>query len=182
MFMRQIYLLAAYISLASVPSLAADPPPKPATTTSSERKTYYIHDWVAFPTLSGKELSSGDSIEIKAQRGTGMIVVFLASWCLPCQNLMPEILEIEKSLHPLQVKVTYIFAHDAESDALGFAAEYGISKPILADHELLKAFKNPPLPSLYLGDRNTWLVGRWHEPTPDDLLKIKALVKGMTYF
>jgi thiol-disulfide isomerase/thioredoxin len=111
-----------------------------------------------------------------------MIVVFLASWCVPCQNLMPAISEIEKALHPSQVKVAYVFAHDAESDALGFAAEYGINQPILADHELLKAFKNPPLPSIYLGDRNTWLAGRWHEPTPDDLVKLKGLVKGMTYF
>lgn len=157
--------------------------PSHASAEQAAQKTVYQHGWRSFPKLTGENLMTGEAVEVNPERGQAVVAFFLASWCVPCQKLTPTLLDLAKNKHSSQYKLYFIFAHDTKSDAQGFAKEYQLHENIiLADHDLLAAFKNPPLPSIYLSDRNTWLLSRWLEPTDKDIEQLRRISDMMTVF
>ncbi len=143
----------------------------------------YQHTWMDFPKLTGEDVLTGQTVSISPHRGQVIIAFFLASWCVPCQKITPSLIDLAKSKQKSQLQIYFIFAHDAKSDAQGFAKEYQLNENIiLADHDLLAAFKNPPLPSIFLSDRNTWLLSRWLEPSDKDMGQLRRISDLMTIF
>ena len=65
---------------------------------------------------------------------------------------------LEEKFNQHASKFVYIFAHDTKSDAKKFAKTVNFSNSLLADHDLLKSFKNPDLPAVFVKDRNGWLL------------------------
>jgi thiol-disulfide isomerase/thioredoxin len=89
------------------------------------------------------------------------VLVFLASWCVPCQQQIREFKRIEAKYHDRFTDFVYIFAHDTENDARGFSNVYKVDKnSMMASAGALEAFHQPELPSYYVADRYSWLVLR----------------------
>ncbi len=131
----------------------AGPPPS--------KTDHYVHRWLAFPTVTALNLGRERAEEIKPVPGRVTILVFLASWCVPCQQQIREFKKIEDKYRDQYTDFVYIFAHDTESDARGFSKVYQLgSNAMLASASVLEAFHQPELPSFYVSDRYKWLVMR----------------------
>lgn len=142
---------------------------------------YYVHQWVRLPTLRGVDLQ-GKPVTQKPLKGLIEVVVFVASWCIQCQELSAYVTNLQKKYRDLNTRFTYIFSHDLREDALGFAKNYNISQGIIASHDILKAYHNPELPSLYLSDRHGWLLARFPQATPKDLKTIDSMLALLTSY
>lgn len=139
----------------------------------------YVHKWVKFPSFAG-ELLTGSRLEIKPHRGQAEVVIFLASWCRPCQMLINEFKSLEERYSKLHTRFTYVFAHDTRQDAEAFSKHTKLSghNTLLANPKLLRQFKQPELPSIYVADRTRWLVARYVPVKRDDLAELDDFLRG----
>ncbi len=130
--------------------------PLPAT-----RSGHYVHHWLSFPEIHGRDLISGEKFLYQPKPGRAIVVVFLASWCLPCQQMVPSLKEMEKKFSDRYTDFLYVFAHDTEPDAKGFVQQYKLGQNVvLGSAALLETFHQPELPTVYVGDRFNWMVMR----------------------
>lgn len=144
--------------------------------------TEYVHSWIAMPEISATDVKTGEEITVKPQYGEALVLVFIASWCVPCQNMVPELKKIEKAYSNVHTRFIYVFSHDTKSDAQGFMNDYGIDHAVLASKDLLKNFKNPELPSIYLSDRYKWMATRYVNTKPSDLVALRETLRLITGF
>ncbi|MEZ4742369.1 MAG: hypothetical protein R3B45_07975 [Bdellovibrionota bacterium] len=131
----------------------------------------YVHTWIRFPTAIGKSLSGGN-VTVKPVTGIVTIFFFIASWDVKSQEILFKLKEIEKKYKNLDANFVYIFTHDTYEDATAFAKEYDIEDGIIASHEINKAFHNPKVPSIYIGDREGWLSTRFLDVKQQDLKEL----------
>ncbi|MCB0077983.1 MAG: TlpA family protein disulfide reductase [Anaerolineales bacterium] len=77
------------------------------------------------PVLGGEETT------LQAWKGTGIVLNFWATWCGPCREEMPLLVEYANS-HP-EIAVIGVNSQEDAETAQAFVEEYGISFPILLD-------------------------------------------------
>jgi thiol-disulfide isomerase/thioredoxin len=143
----------------------------------------YVHKWLAFPAISGAGLPQADGQrEVAPQPGRLTVLLFLASWCEPCQQLVPKFRQVEKRYARLPVDFHYLFVHDTLEDAGGFMKEFGIARGVLGNNDILKTFHNPDLPSIYVGDRHGWLMKRYIKAGPDAVVELDELLKYLAAY
>ena len=141
----------------------------------------YIHNWIAMPSFAAPLLPhGGEQLKITATPGRALVLVFLASWCEPCQQRLPEILTLDKKYSRINTDFIYVFAHDTPQDAEGFMQEFKIPQAVLASYEALKAYHNPELPSIYVGDRQGWLAARYLDVKSEDIEKLDHFLQYLT--
>ena len=143
----------------------------------------FWQSWVPMLGFDALRLQGGvDTKRIDPTEGRMLIVVFLASWCVPCQQLMPDIIRLEKRYQALNTDVVYVFAHDTREDAESFIKEFKLQNGYLASMDVFKIFHNPELPTIYVGDRRKWLAARYVKATKEDVAKLDELAKYLTAF
>jgi thiol-disulfide isomerase/thioredoxin len=143
----------------------------------------YVHKWIPFPPFLGAALPKADGQRtIEPQAGRATVVLFLASWCEPCQRLVPKFRDLEKRYSRLSVDFHYVFTHDTLEDAGGFMKEFGIESGVLGSLEILKTYHNPDLPTIYLGDRHGWLMGRYVKAGPEAVEQLDEVLKYLTAY
>ena len=96
------------------------------------------------PTLDGAEVS------LSQFRGQPMVINFWASWCLPCREEMPKLVQSYEAHKAegfmlLGVNLTY---SDSVPDAQAFASEFKITFPVLLDKEGVVAEKMYQIPGI----------------------------------
>ncbi len=137
--MRALWLIAAVVLLTAC---AADPPTTPAVGVVAPDFT--------LPALDGGEVALRD------QRGKVVIVNFWATWCPPCENETPRLVEWRQrygdDLEILGVDTLY---QDSRVAVEEFAARYAIPYPILLDEsgDVAKQWEARFLPRSYVIDR-----------------------------
>ena len=142
----------------------------------------YVQHWVPMLGFSAAPVGSSEQEQVQPRPGRALVVVFLASWCEPCQQLMPEILRLEKHYNKLNTDFVYVFTHDTGDDAAGFMKEFALEHAYLANQDVLKIYHNPELPTIYVGDRHKWLAGRFVNVSQQDLAKLDNLLRPMTAY
>lgn len=155
-----------------------------AAAESQEITDRYVHRWMPLPKLTGSHLAQnipvGNQKNITARKGRATVILFLASWCEPCQQLITEFRRLETLYTPLDTDFVYVFMHDTREDALGFMKEYRIENAVLGNQEILKSYHNPELPSMYVADRRGWMATRVQKASGKDLAALDELMKKMT--
>jgi thiol-disulfide isomerase/thioredoxin len=156
----------------------AEPAAAPSTRTSQ-----YAHKWIPMPTFTASALPHhADQRTVGPARGRVLVLVFLASWCEACQQVTPRLREIEQRYGRLNTDFVYVFAHDTPQDAEGFMQEFKLPAGVLASYEALKAYNNPELPSVYVGDRRGWLTTRYVNIAEPQIQKLSDLLRYLTAF
>ncbi len=113
-----------------------------------------------------------------AERGYVLVTMFLASWCLPCQQIIRDTLELEEKYRGRHTKFLYVFAQDTLIDAQGFQKAYKLGdNAALADGKILESFHQPELPSFYISDRNQWMTMRRLAAEKGDLIEIDQFLE-----
>ena len=138
----------------------------------------YLHSWLSFPKIAMTRLSDERRYTYSIERGQALVTMFLASWCLPCQQIIRDTLELENKYHNRHTRFLYVFAHDTLADAQGFQKAYKLGDNAgLAEGKLLDTFHQPELPSFYVGDRNGWMTLRRLAATKKDLIEIDEFLE-----
>lgn len=155
-------------------------PPEPPKPKGPSRK-YNPGKIIAFPSFEGDVVGQGTPLSFKPRQGHATMIIFIASWCEPCQLLMPDLKQLARKYSALNTDVFFIFAHDTKPDATGFAKEHQLSSPaIMANMELLKVFKNPELPSVYIGDKWGYMADRFINTKKSDIDRIDNMMGKIT--
>ena len=170
--------------------LNAESKPAPAKAEASlaitqERTDIYIHKWISMPELSGRPIGDPNTQFVhKPTYGRVTVAVFLASWCETCQEQMEYINRIEQKYNAQFTDFVYIFVSDLDADVAAFSEEFKIldSTRIHGDIELLKSFKNPPLPSIYVADRFGWIGNRYNVTSSKEIDQLDHYLKLITAF
>jgi thiol-disulfide isomerase/thioredoxin len=91
--------------------------------------------------LSGETLD-GETLDVADWRGQVVVVNVWGSWCGPCREEAPDLVEVYESTRTLPVQFVGIDVRDGRSSALAFQRRYGIRYPSFFDEEgrLLLAF------------------------------------------
>lgn len=87
----------------------------------------------AAPEFSLPALDGGDSIKLGELRGQVVVVNFWASWCIPCRQEHPVLLEAARTYEPRGVKFVGIAYNDKPEDSQRWLNELGKSYPSLID-------------------------------------------------
>ncbi len=157
----------------------APAPPK------QERVDVYMHKWLVMPNLSGRPVGDPNAQFVhKPTPGRVTVAVFLASWCETCQEQMEFIHRLEEKYNNLFTDFIYVFVSDLDADVAAFSEEFKIagSTRIHGDIDLLKSFKLPPLPSIYVADRYGWIGNRYKISTAKEVEQLDQHLKLMTAF
>lgn len=146
---------------------------------SSVATSEYVHKWVQFPDIQGTFLLSRDSVQ-SAPEGTVDVVVFVATWCIKCQQIIPEVEKLKSQYEARGFRFLYVFSHDLEQDIQEFLQVYHIPDTLVANDPFLKAFHNPEVPSIYVSDRKGWIVARFIQASSQDLETLKTLLYSLS--
>lgn len=147
-----------------------------------EPSDHYVHRWIPMPSFSATEVLTQEPTKVEVKTGRAQVILFLASWCEPCQALMGDYIRLQKKYSRLNTDFIYVFAHDTKDDAEGFMKEYGMKQGFLANHDVLKAFHNPELPTVYVADRHGWLATRMVKATNKEVQDLAEFLKPITAY
>jgi thiol-disulfide isomerase/thioredoxin len=123
---------------------------------------------------------SGESQAISQWRGNVLIVNFWATWCAPCQEEIPEFIEMQETYGDQGLLFIGI-AIDREEMVVAFSEDFGINYPVLIEapgaSSLLEATGNPQaaLPYTLVINRDGEIVetylGRVHQEKLEKVFK-----------
>lgn len=189
MRIRDFFHIFAVLGLLSIPGVAGELDNPRLWDRETMRKRAegliltddYVHHWINYPAIQGMTLK-GQTRQEDREYGFAYVDFFLASWCIPCQKITNKFIEITKKYAEANVKFNFIFAHDHQQDATSFAKVYAIDDGFLANHEILKNFHNPPLPTIYVGDRDGWFLTRFSKANEKDLEALDELLNETVTF
>ncbi|HUA95465.1 MAG TPA: TlpA disulfide reductase family protein [Acidimicrobiales bacterium] len=97
----------------------------------------------AVPTFSLASLEGGDSVGVPANgggNGTPAVLLFFASWCVPCQAEIPQIAHLYSQERDgrsrlAAVRVVGVDGSDPPASALAFVQRSGVSFPVGRDSD-----------------------------------------------
>jgi thiol-disulfide isomerase/thioredoxin len=186
--MSQLLLLIVFLLTLMSAATARAETSKETPTTASEAKTqsgpkreYNPGKVLSFPNFSGESLLNGETLAFNSKRGHSVVVIFIASWCEPCQVLMPELKQLARKHSHASNHVYFVFAHDTKQDAAAFSKEHQLKFPaLMANVDILTHFKNPELPSVYIGDKWGYLADRFIKVQKDDIDALDNVISNIT--
>lgn len=87
----------------------------------------------AAPDFALAQLEAADSISLSSLRGSVVVVNFWASWCIPCRDEHPVLLDATRKYEPKGVKFIGIAYNDKPEDSKRWLEELGKAYPSLLD-------------------------------------------------
>jgi thiol-disulfide isomerase/thioredoxin len=181
-----------FFTFLSQPAFASSEPAAPAHGEEKKEESkpvekaasrWYVHKWSKFPDVLGIDLLSDQPSVYAPKYGKAIVAIFTASWCEKCQQMMPRLKTMQSRLDSKIIDIKYIFVHDTKEDAKGFATEYKIiGDSILGQHDVLKNFKNPELPAVFVGDRYEWLAKRYTKIDTKQIEDVESFLNLITAF
>jgi cytochrome c biogenesis protein CcmG/thiol:disulfide interchange protein DsbE len=79
------------------------------------------------------ERLGGGQLRLSDLQGSPVLLNFWASWCPPCKNEMPDIVDQYERYKGQGLVVVAVNLQEADSKVSDFAAEYGMDFPIVID-------------------------------------------------
>lgn len=103
------------------------------------------------------QTADGQTITLSDLRGRPVLVNLWTSWCPPCRQEMPAMQKAYTDFHDQGFEILAVNATDQDSlpDALQFAADLGLTFPILLDNqgEVSRLYLLRSLPTSFFIDR-----------------------------
>jgi cytochrome c biogenesis protein CcmG, thiol:disulfide interchange protein DsbE len=84
------------------------------------------------PPFTLPPLGGGTAVSQESLRGRPLVINFWASWCVPCVQEHPALLQAARQ-YGREVTFLGILYEDTEADAQAFLAEHGVAFPSLVD-------------------------------------------------
>ena len=119
------------------------------------------------PALAGTTLG-GSHFSLAQDRGHYVYVNFFASWCPPCQQEEPALIDFafRQRRAPTGARMVSVVFNDTVGDARAFASQWGIEWPVVPDDggAIANRFGVGSPPMTFLVDPAGTVVGTWEGP------------------
>lgn len=94
------------------------------------------------PTLVGTTLA-GEPLDVASYRGKVVVLNFWASWCPPCREEAPALIDVAEQTQAMGVQFVGVNIKDDKPSAIAFERKAGVPYPSLHDQpgELLLRFR-----------------------------------------
>ncbi|MEX0785211.1 MAG: TlpA disulfide reductase family protein [Dehalococcoidia bacterium] len=79
------------------------------------------------------ERPQGGTLRLSDLQGRPVLLNFWASWCAPCRQEMPELVAAYERYSASGLEIVAVNLQESDKTALDFAAEFGITFPIVVD-------------------------------------------------
>lgn len=114
------------------------------------------------PDFEAKTLD-GRALSLSGLKGKVVLLDFWATWCGPCEETIPNLVELYRRHRASGLEIVGVSLDDDERDVPAFAAENGMRYPIVVDSEkrLLDSYQVRSVPTTVLVDREGVVRGRW---------------------
>jgi cytochrome c biogenesis protein CcmG/thiol:disulfide interchange protein DsbE len=114
----------------------------------------------------------GEDVLLSDLRGQVVVLNFWGSWCVPCRQEAPALERVWRAMREHDVQFVGVNVWDAESDALRFIRDLGVTYVNAPDPagKLAIELGLTGVPETYLVDREGRLVRRWVGPISEDRL------------
>jgi thiol-disulfide isomerase/thioredoxin len=76
---------------------------------------------------------NGKTVQLSDFAGQTVLINAWATWCPPCREEMPMLVDYYRQHHSQKFTILAINAGEASQDVSGFAQEYGMEFPVLLD-------------------------------------------------
>lgn len=98
----------------------------------------------------------GRPVTLSSLRGRPVIVNFWASWCIPCRDEFPLLVDAYERYRDDGLEILGVIHDDGPQTAREFAQSYGATWPLLADPDDVawRAYRGAFLPISYFIDRD----------------------------
>ena len=137
----------------------------------------YINNWIAMRPIQGRSLYDGNPVQISSEQGVSYLIFFISSWCSTCKTRVQDLKKLQDTHSKLYTKVIYAFSHDTYDDALNFSKKHDIQKDsILVDDPTLAGYSNPHIPSIFVIDRNSWIIDAYQSFDQENLRNIDEIL------
>lgn len=133
----------------------------------------------AAPAFALKEVGSGRTIDLAALRGKPAMINFWATWCMPCYQEHPVLVDNAR-LFGSQVQFVGVVFNDDESSISKFLRERGSAYPTLLDAQgkTAIAYGVGGVPESFFLNRDGVIVAKFSGPMTADILQAN-LAKAM---
>jgi thiol-disulfide isomerase/thioredoxin len=127
------------------------------------------------PALAGDTVQGGSAV-LADLRGSVVVVNFWATWCTPCRNEQPELVQLANDYHDRGVKFLGVFERDDTAKARAWVKEFHVPYPSIVDKPGAWAddFAFFGLPDTYVIDRSGTI--RWTIFGQTDSAQLKQLI------
>jgi cytochrome c biogenesis protein CcmG, thiol:disulfide interchange protein DsbE len=131
------------------------------------------------PAFALKEVGSGRTIDLAALRGKPAMINFWATWCMPCYQEHPVLVDNAR-LFGSQVQFVGVVFNDDEASISKFLHERGSAYPTLLDAQgkTAIAYGVGGVPESFFLNRNGVIVAKFSGPMTADILQAN-LAKAM---
>jgi peroxiredoxin len=129
----------------------------------------------SLPTLDGGELS------LASLRGRVVLLNFWATWCKPCEDEMPAMERLYRSLRDQGFALLAVSVDVGDSEVEAFRTRLGLSFPILRDpdRKVANLYQSPRFPESWLVGRDGVLVARFIGPRDWDAPEYVARIRDL---
>jgi thiol-disulfide isomerase/thioredoxin len=107
------------------------------------------------PALAGTSIE-GHPLSLSAWRGSVVVILFWASWCIPCQAEQPAVSALARQLMPSGVQFAGVSVDDSRSAAQSYATRFAVPYDSLIDpnYSLDFEFESRGPPTTFVIDKS----------------------------
>jgi thiol-disulfide isomerase/thioredoxin len=111
-------------------------------------------------------LSGGERFVLSEHRGRVVLVNFWATWCKPCEDEMPSMERLYRSLAPAGFELVAVSVDEAAVDVAAFRDRVGTTFPIALDpsQEVSRLYQTQGFPESLLLDQEGRILERYVGP------------------
>ncbi len=149
---------------------------------STDTPAPYVEAGTVAPEFRLADLESGEPVPLSSYRGRVVLLNFWATWCKPCEDEMPSMEALYRSLAGQAFELVAVSVDDDVELVRAFRSRHGLSFPILLDpaRAAADAYQTFRFPETFLIDAEGRVIQRYVGPRdwsgPEYANRIRRLV------